>query len=192
MLKKELNAACDYTMSDQTMESFLGLATEVRLKNKDVLIPHGKLDSNVYVIGEGIIRLAYFEGLQEKTFAFYTRGNLLISYHSFYMNVPSFFQYESCCNTVLLKISKAKIDGLLSQSVDFKNWMLRMSLEQLWCWEMKVSVINGTARERFETLLKVRPEILQKVSSKIVASYIGIIPSSLSRLKRQLTTGRNE
>ena len=188
-LKNQLNAVCDYRMAAETMDRFLGLASEIRLKNKELLIPYGKLDNNVYILKEGIIRFAYFDGSAEKTFSFSTAGNLIISYHSFYKNIPTSFQYESCGDSVVLKVPKAKIDELLKESRDFTDWMLRMSLEQLWCREMKATVINGSARERFEALVKTRPIILRVVSNKIIASYIGITPSSLCRLKRQLMPG---
>jgi CRP-like cAMP-binding protein len=185
-LKKQLNEVCDYRMEEETMDRFLGLATEFRLKNKELLIPYGKLDDNVYILKEGIVRFAYFDGLSEKTFSFSTPGNLIISYHSFYKHIPTSFQYESCGESVILRVPKAKFDELLRQSRDFTDWILRMSMEQLWCREMKATVINGSATERFEALLKNRPEILKRVSNKIIASYIGIEPPSLSRLKRRL------
>lgn len=186
-LRKLLDVECDYRMADDTMDRFLGLMTEVRLKNNEPLIPYGKTDKNIYVVKEGIIRLAYFDGSKEMTFSFATPGTLLISWHSYYALVPSIFQLESCGKSVIMKVTKAQFDELLSESYDFTSWMLRMSMAQFWFHEMKLALINGaTAKERFEALLKNRPEIIQKVSSKIVASYIGIIPSSLSRLKREL------
>lgn len=185
-LRKQLNEACDYIMSDETMERFLELTSEMRLKNKEPLIPYGKFDNNIYILKEGIIRFAYVDSLGEKTLSFATPGNMIISYHSFYRGIPSFFQFESCGRSVVMKVPKSKFDELLKQSDDFARWMLRMSLEHLWCWEMKTALINGTAKERFESLMDNRPEILRTVSNKIIASYIGIIPSSLSRLKRQL------
>ncbi len=187
--RKRLNTTCDYGMSDETMDMFIGLMSEINLKDKEPLIPYGKFDNNIYVLREGILRKAYFDGMREKTMAFATPGNLIISYHSFYMHVPSFFQYESCGRSVVMKIPKAKFDELSEQSVDFKNWMLRMCVEQLWCWEMKASVINGTAKERFEALIKNRPEILKRVSNKIIASYIGVNQPYLSRLKRHILSG---
>lgn len=185
-LKELLNKVCDYRMSDETMDLFLGLSVEIRLNNKQLLIPYGKLDDNVYILKDGLIRFAYFDGMVEKTFSFSTPGNLIISYHSFYKQIPSSFQYESCGKSVVLRLSKANVDELLKQSADFANWMFRMSLEQLWCREMKVTIINGTAAERFESLIKNRPEILKIASNKIIASYIGVTQQSLSRLKRQL------
>lgn len=185
-LKKQLNEVCDYRMSDEIMDRFLGLATTVCLKNKEPLIPYGKLDNNVYILKDGIIRFAYIDGDREKTFAFSTPGNLIISYHSFYRGVPSFFQFESCGESIVLKVSKAKFDELLAQSDDFKNWILRMSLDQLWSFEMKVSVINGSAKERFVALIENRLDILKIVSNKVIASYIGVNQPYLSRLKKEV------
>ncbi len=185
-LREHLNTACDYSMSDETVDKLFGLMTEVRLKNKEPLIPYGKLDNNIYIVRQGIIRFAYFSGLRENTFAFASSGTMIIAHHSFYGHTPSFFQYESCGESVVMKVPKSKFDGLLEQSIDFKNWMLRMSLGQLWSLDRKLEVLNGTAKERFEALIKNRPEILKNVSSNVIASYIGVTPSSLSRLKREM------
>jgi CRP-like cAMP-binding protein len=189
-LEKLLHGECTYRMSDQTMAQFIGLMSERKLKNEEPLIPYGKMDDNVYVVREGIMRFAYFNGLKEMTFGFSTPGTVLIQYHSFYQRVPSFFQIESCGKTTVMKVARADFDGLLKSSVDFSNWFLCLSSMQLWLYEKKLAVLNGTAKERFEALIKNRPEILKKVSSKIIASYVGVTPTSLSRLKRELYTGK--
>jgi CRP-like cAMP-binding protein len=168
------------------MEIFLGLMSEIKLKNNEPLIPCGKFDDNIYVVRDGIMRFAYFDGLKEMTFGFSTPGTVIIQYHSFYRREPSFFQIESCGRSTVMKVSKSEFDELAGSSDDFKNWMLRLQSAQLWLYEKKLAVLNGTAKERFESLIHNRREILENVSSKVIASYIGITPSSLSRLKREL------
>jgi flagellar biosynthesis chaperone FliJ len=84
-----------------------------------------------------------------------------------------------------MKIPKAKFMGLAHQSHDFAEWMMSMSLEQLLFFEKKRVVMNGNAKERLEALMKNRPEIMENVSSKIIASYIGITQSYLSTLKKE-------
>jgi CRP-like cAMP-binding protein len=184
-LKKLISAECDYIMSDETMDGFLGLMTPLQLKDKEPLIEYGKLDGNIYVVRSGIIRFAYFAESREQTFAFATPGTLMINYNSYYMNIPSSFRLEACGRSVVMKIQKSEFDALLRRSSEFTYWMLRLSMEQQWWMEKKSTVVTGTAVERFEALLKNRPEIVQKVSSKDIASYIGITPQSLSRIKRQ-------
>ena len=185
-LKTLIETECHYRMAPDTVEMFIGLMTEVRLKNKEPLIPYGKLDNNIYIVREGLIRYAYFDGLKEKTHAFAAPGTLIVSCHSFYMRTPSVFQYESCGESVVMRVSNAACEELMRESADFTNWMFRMSMYQLYAWERKTTVINGTARERIEALIKNRPEILERGTNKVIASYIGIEQSYFSRLKKRV------
>ncbi len=184
-LRKQLNAECSYSMEDETMDRFIALMTEVELKAGEALIPYGKFDDNVYILKDGIMRTIYFDGLKEITYSFALPGTMMISYYSYYMRSPSFFQLEACCDSVMMKVTKREFVELIRQSNDFAQWIIWLSTAQLWIYEKKLSVVNGDAKERFESLLKNRPEIIEKVSAKIIASYIGITPQYFSKLKRQ-------
>jgi CRP-like cAMP-binding protein len=178
-----LNEECDYRPLSETMDSFLGLMTEVHLKDGEPLIPYGKLDTNVYVVRSGIIRLAYFDGLTEKTFAFASPGTMIISWYSFYNNMPSFLQFESCGESVVMKVSRSDFNALTEQSHDFARWIIRIFAGQHWSLELRLEEVNGTAKERFVSFLRNRPEIMGNVRLKVIASYIGVTPPYLSRLK---------
>ena len=186
-LRKQLDAECGYRMKDETMDRLLGLMTEFELKRNKALIPYGECDNNIYVVREGIVRIAYFDGFKEKTFGFALPGTLMISYYAFCKNTPSFSKYEACCDSVIMKIPKAKFIELANQSHDFALWVMHMSLEQLLFHERKMEIINGDAKEQLEALIEHRPEIIENVSSKIIASYIGITQQYLRTLKQQFT-----
>lgn len=177
-----------YRISDELKDMLLGAVVEtLHIKSGETLIPYGKLDENIYIIKEGITRRVYFDGMKEKTYAFATPGTLMMSYHSYYMRLPSFYQIEACCDSVILKISKKGFQEMIKQSHEFTQWMLDLAHGQLWFYEKKASLINGTtAKERFMSLVVNRPDLLEKVPLKIIASYLGITQSSLSRLRREL------
>jgi CRP-like cAMP-binding protein len=183
-LRKLIDAECGYRMQGETMDAFLGLMTEMKLKAGQPLIPYNTVDDNVYVIKEGIVRIAYFDGFNERTFAFGQPGTVAFSYYSFVNGAPSFNQFEACCNSVVMKVTKSQLMGLIRQSHDFAQWVIAVSLNQLMFYEKKQDVVNGTARERFEALMLNRPDIIRNVSSKILASYIGVTPIYFSKLKR--------
>ncbi len=186
MLKQLLNKECDRRLSEQALDAFTGLMSEMKLKNHQPLISYGQFDDNVYVVKDGILRFVYFDGLKEMTFGFSTPGTVIIQYHSFYRREPSFFQIESCGRSTVMKVSRADFEELKTTSDNFLQWMFRIQAAQLWLYEKRLAVVNGSAKERLESLVRQRPEILEKVSSKVIASYIGVTPSSLSRLKREL------
>ena len=193
-LKKLLHEECSYRVQPETLDRFVELMSEqIDLRDGEPLIPYGKLDTNVYIVRSGILRGAYFDGLKELTFAFAMPGTVIIPYHSFSRREPSFFQFEACCDSVVMKVQGEKFIELTRTSNDFAQWMLWMSIGQLWFYEMKLAIVNGDAAERFESLMKNRPEIVEKVSSRIIASYIGITPQYLSKLKSDfLLKGRHK
>jgi CRP-like cAMP-binding protein len=125
-LKKLLHGECNYRMKDETMDAFIGLMSEMELKNNEPLIPYGKFDDNIYILKEGILRYAYFQGLKEMTFGFAIPGTVTIQYHSFYNREPSFFQIESCGKSTVMKVTRADFDRLAKSSDDFTNWMFRL------------------------------------------------------------------
>lgn len=184
-LRKHLDIECTYKMREETMDKFLALMTEVKLKKNEPLISYGDLDNNVYVLKSGLIRVAYFDGFKEMTYSFGAPGTVFISYYSFYRGDPSFFKFEACCNSVVMKVKKASFLELAKQSNDFAMWFIWISSAQLWLYEKKLAIVNGDAKERYEAVVANRPEIIEKVASKHIASYIGITRQHLYRLKRQ-------
>ena len=185
-IKERINDECSYKLPDELMNRFFAQMTETRLKNREALIDYGKLDTNLYILKEGIIRLCYFDGEKEKTYGFAAPGTVIISYHSMIMQKPSFYRFESCGESVVMKITKGKLDELVETSHEFARWMLVMSLTQLYTHEFRHAIINGLTRERYTALVKNRPELLARVPLKIIASYLGVTPNYLSRLKSRL------
>lgn len=185
-LKKLLYDEYRYKMPDELLDSFIEAMTEVCLKNKEVLVPYGKFDSNVYVQKSGITRFCYFDGENEKTYGFATPGTVMISYHSHFMRRPSFFQLESCGESVVMKIPKKKFDEMVAGSHEFAQWVLTIHLQQLYFNEFRYQVVNGTVKERYLSLIENRPEIVACVPLKDIASYLGCTPNYLSSLKNNL------
>ena len=70
--------------------------------------------------------------------------------------------------------------------MEFCNWRLRLAYDQFYFTEMRNQVIKGDARQRYAALLQSRPEIVQKVTLKIIATYLGITPQYLSHLRNTL------
>ena len=173
-------------MSDGLFERFVGAMDEMHLKNKEVLIPYGRLDTNLYVQKNGLLRACYLDRDNEKTYGFSDPGTVVVSYHSHFIRKPSIFQVESCGETDVLKMSKKVQDELLSGSHEFALWLLAIRTAQLYFNEFKLTMITGTARERYLTLVEKRPEILDRVPLKTVASYLGVAPNYLSSLKKAL------
>lgn len=99
-VKELLLKECDYPLSGEIMDRFLESAEELHLKRNGILIMSGKVDANIYVVKEGILRYSYMNGLREVTYAFSLPGTMIISMFSYYFHLPTFYQIEACCESI--------------------------------------------------------------------------------------------
>lgn len=186
-LKEILAKECNYRFSMETpvMEKFLSSLTEVHLKRGGILTRYGQLDTNVYIVKSGIIKLSYFEEGVERVFAFGFPGTLAIQMHCYYGRRPSFFQTDACSKAVVMKISKQKFDEFIEESAEFARWVLDRALAQLYGLETRLGKVSGLAYERYIAVMQIMPEVVANVPAKFIASYLGVTPSYLSQLKKQ-------
>ena len=185
-LKRQLNLECDRTLSPEEWDMLLSLSIEVHLKNKEVLIEPGQVDKDVYIVKEGIMRGVYFEGTQERTFAFGMPGTIFMAAFSFYRDEPSYYQIEACCDSVVLRVPREQYIALADRYHRFAVWALHYSWSENYLGEIRdATVRNGTAEERWLQILK-RPMLVEKVSQRIIASYLNVTPEHLSRVKSNL------
>lgn len=186
LLKEEVG----FLPSGTGLDRLLNRAEWMRVDSKYVIIEMGKTCPDVYMVKDGIIRVWDFDGEKERTFGFGLPGTIFESKHSFIMHGPSYYQVETCCPSVILRIPEQDFWETVESDHSFAIFMLHNAYGELYSHEFKESTVNnGTARERFEAMLKYRPAILEKVPQKIIASYLGITSEYFSVLKRRCLKG---
>ena len=185
-LKKLLALECSYQLPDPIMDRFLEAMQPIELQRGEILIDTGSVNPDIYVVKEGIFCYNYIDGIHDRCHAFAMPGTMMYSSHSYYLGKPAFYQIQACCDSVAMHCTKQVFDCLVNKYHEFACWALSMAHCQLYYSEMKSSVINGNAAERLVALTRYRPEILEKVQMKTLASYLGITQQYLSTLKRKL------
>ncbi len=183
-MKQLLKEEVGFLPAGPGLDHALSYADWMRVDSKYVVIEMGKTCPDVFIVKDGIIRVWDFDGEKERTFGFGLPGTIFESKHSFVMHGPSYYQVETCCPSTILRIPEKEFWNTVETDHSFAIFMLHNAYGELYSHEFKESTINnGTARERFEAMLKYRPVILEKVPQKIIASYLGITLSTLSRLR---------
>ena len=186
-LAQLLKNECKFVPSDEMVGIFLGLMDEIRVRPHSRLIEYGRINTDVFCLKEGIIRLFYIQEAKETTFGFATPGTLILSPLSFYLNAPAYLIAETCKKpAVLLRMDRDTFNSLLEKYDEFARWMFSLATAQICIIERKLSIIHGTALERYKAVLQNRPEIIASVTNRVLASYLDITPQHLCRLKKQL------
>lgn len=181
LLKQELG------FLPEGIDTLLERGEWLNLPAKSVLIEAGTINPDVYIVCDGIIKFSDMDGEKERTFAFALPGSMIMSKHSFVMHLQSYYQVDTCCPTTVLRIKEKDFWEVMNQCHDVAIWALHYAYGELFYQEYKFNNIhNGTAKERFRAILKDRPMIVEKVSQRVIASYLGITPEYFSMLKRQI------
>ena len=181
LIKKELG----YLPEGTGLDELLSKAHREIYMRGQVIIREGTKNANLYIVTRGILRMADMNGDRERTFSFALPGSIVTSKYSFVMDLPSYYRMEACCDTEILVINRDDFWEVVNRDHEFALWMLKYALGECFYQEYKnASVHNGTAADRYRRLLADRPEITDRVPQKMVASYLGVTPEYLSKLKR--------
>ncbi|MDE6410390.1 MAG: Crp/Fnr family transcriptional regulator [Muribaculaceae bacterium] len=182
LLKNELG----YLPANDAIDILIDFGQEVTYSRGDIMIGVGEMVPDVFIVESGIIRFVDMNGDRERTFGFALAGTVFMSKHSFVMDLPSYYQVEACCESEVLVIKRDAFRKAINESKDLALWMLDYAYGELFYQEHKNKAIhNGTAAERYRSIYADRPEILEKVPQKVIASYLGVTPEYLSKLKRE-------
>lgn len=185
-LKELLRQELGDLPGDDSIDAFLqdGKYRQFR-KGEHVISMHSRC-SDVLIILDGIVRFVDIDRGSERTISFGMPGTILMSRHSFVMDLPSYYTVEACTQSCLWCTSRENFWKSLKKYPDLCMWMLRYAYAELYYQEYRnANIHNGDARERYRNLIVDRPQIIRNVPQNIIASYLGITPEYLSKLKSE-------
>ncbi len=156
-------------------------------KKGTLLLPEGQIAKAFYYNLEGFVRLFYLKDGLEKTAYFYPKGTFISPYESFVRQTPSKLNLQATEQTSLVEITINAAAQLLQHSQKF-DLLARIAMEDELIVHQRIiqSLLTLSPEERYANLLEESPQIFQKVPQHYIASYIGIKPESLSRIKKRM------
>ena len=173
-----------YPVSDEALEALVGLFERWAFPAKTTIIHAGKLDRKVYFIEKGITRSYVVHDGKQITTWFSQEGDAACGSWDLYRRTAGFEYVETLEETIAYSIFVEQLDELYRSYIDLANWMRVLQQENFLCLQdMHIHRLNWSAQERYEHLNKECPELLQRVNLGYIASFLGITPQSLSRIR---------
>ncbi len=187
MIAKILKDSFDkyYDAPIEAWERLASLCEEVGYSKNEVIKQSDSTAKYGYFLLEGSVGLFVWK---EKNFVctdLYLEFNFFGDDISLFTGKPSPIEIISLEKTKVLRISKANMEILKKTPI---GSMLFLAGEQSSNTEKQSQQIESmtlSAEERYYKLMKNRPELLQRISQKNIASYLGITPQSLSRIRKK-------
>jgi CRP-like cAMP-binding protein len=151
------------------------------------LVDYQKICQEIYFLKSGCIRMYYLKDGEELTGFLFTEGMFFNSFESFIRQTPSLQIFETVEACELLVLSKDKLEVLYNK-VPKMNEFFRKLLEERFINAQKVvaTFVLDKPEERYLGILASNPSLLQRFPQNVLASYLGITPVSLSRMRKRI------
>ena len=159
----------------------------VSATRNSVLEEHGKVPQYLYFIDSGFMRLFYYdENGEEQTTFLCSQSGFIASFSSLINQTKATENVECITDCELFKISYVDAKKLVENSENFKNFFLVMFEKSISSASIRandLAMLN--AEQRYQKMIDQQPHFIQNIPLQYIASYLGIKPQSLSRIRKQ-------
>lgn len=163
---------------------FSALSEECVIPPRTSLLEAGTVAKSFYFVKKGCLRLWFNSDGRDITFQLFMEGQGVASIESFMRGVESQFSIETIEPSVILKCSKESMLQLTTEFPELKEWCDNFIIDRLINYtHLFLSRIKDSPEERYRKLIEEHPEIIQRIPQHYIASYLGITPVSLSRIR---------
>ena len=170
----------------ENWNKFQHFFVEKEIPSKYILLGEGEIATNIFFIKKGCLRMWFNKDGKDIALQFFFEDQSVASIESFESQNPSLFTIESIEPTSLVSISKENFDLLLHTYPELKSGLQGIISQRFMNYaRLFLSRIKDTPQERYKDLIENYPEIIKRVPQHYIASYLGITPISLSRIRNR-------
>jgi CRP-like cAMP-binding protein len=171
-------------LSEEAKKAIAGISNLVTKKKYEDLQTIGHTCKTIYFIKKGVARIYYFKDGHDITESFTFENNSVARVESLFSGQPSKKGIQVLEDTELVAINSTKLFALYDSYPEIER-LFRKIFESAYVETVNrvESIQFHTAEERYAVLLHEAPDVLKRVPLKYIASYLGITPVSLSRIR---------
>jgi len=171
-------------LDNEYYDQFMHLSKTVILRKKEFLIKENTICSFIGFLESGVLRSILMKDGEEFTSDFFFAGSFVSVYTSFLQQTPAIVTIQAIGPATIHCLSHSQFNSLLDMSSEW--YKLGKYIADSFFFKKcirETSLLQDSAAERYRLLLNTFPGIEQLVTQRHVASYLGIKPESLSRIK---------
>ena len=171
-------------LSDDAQTALEDAFKKTVLAKNEWLLTQGQVCRHLYFLEKGALRGCYNLDGREITHWFGFENDFVTSFHSFITGEPTVENIQLLEGSILWSVSKETLTALFNRHHDIER-LVRIAYEKYYI-RLEERFVNAqfkTAAERYENLLQQTPHIIERVPLGHIASYLGISPETLSRIR---------
>lgn len=182
LLRKYISTITE--LSDESWEVLMECATEMEFKRNELVLREGQICNAIYFINRGLCKACYNKDGREVNTSFYFENDFVTNLKSLRTGARSEYMIKCCEKTSAVRLDKNKLleaYKISHQIETFGRRVLELMIARQ--EEHADSFKILTPKQRFDNLVSMRPDFLQRVSLTQTASYLGISRETLSRFR---------
>ena len=183
------NKVLSYNKVDEKpLDHWLSLYEKIELKKGEALVSAGQVVINFYYLDTGCIYYYKMQDGETKVLEFYTEDVFFTDLPSYVKGAPSKYFLRATEDTTVYAIKKIYTEKSYDESHQLERFG-RLSMQEAFIksYSRVERMNNRTNEERYLRLLEKRPGLLQRVPQYLIASYLGLTPVGLSKIRKRLT-----
>ena len=177
-------------LTDEEKELIKNYLTVKKIRKRQYLLQDGDVCKSVAFVEKGALRLYYVsEDGAEHIMRFGLEGHFITDLYSFLTTEPSAYNIDAIEDSELVIITKSASDELRKLSSKYQEYIFQLTSESYIQLQRRLtSIISLTLEERYKDLTANHPDIIQRVPQHMIASYMGLTPETLSRVRKRIST----
>lgn len=157
------------------------------IKKNDFFLKEGQISTQICFVKKGLFRYYINKDGEEKTFNFGYEGSFITDYESFVPQISTLQNIQALENSIVYTISYNDLQQFYSKIENGERFgRLALEHEIIDVVRKLKSFYNDDMKQRYESFAKKFPDVQQRIPQYHIASYVGIKPQSLSRIKKKI------
>jgi CRP-like cAMP-binding protein len=188
--KRPLKNMREDSIENKTHLPLLQFATSKVIAASEIYIPEGKIFKKIIYVKKGILRIFFVTASgEEKTFFFRWEGQIAAIPECIFDNQPTRQTWQALEDCELMEIDFDIVEKLSENDISLIKIRLGFA-EKMFLDALKrvESFVLDKPEERYQKLIIQNPEIIKRVADNHIASFIGVTPVSLSRIRKRLAS----
>lgn len=154
----------------------------ILLQRNEFLSKAGNIDTHIYYVAEGSLRIFRCDEHTEQNIRFGYRGNLLVALDSFLSGQTTEYYIQALKKTKVNVITQEAFrDYIQHHPGDWIRILEDLAFQQM---EREADLLTQSPRERYHRVFRRSPQLFQEIPLKHIANYLRMSPETLSRLKK--------